>query len=546
MSRSRLTGVLALVAAAVAPAAATAAPIHEKTLDQRRHAGGIVVRHERVTIGGHAGNVTTVSMPRPHRGRVLEPVLPGNIVSDGTATTSAVSRRLARSGTAVAINADLFEYASGQPSGLLMMDGEIFNQPQGGRPALSIGYDGVLTASKPRSTGTIDLGRGRPIPFEVNVKRPRGVVSYDRGWGARIPAGAARSLIGAVATGSVHRRSGAWKARAVLRTTLNRAGGARIPSDVSPRMLFAGYGPVGRRLRAARGRFALRYRIAPLPGDARSAVGGGPILVRGGKLVYRRDANREFSDSQLNPPDARTAVAQLRDGRVLFYAVDRGAGSPGFTVADVARDLHRRGARTAMAFDSGGSTAVSVDGRLLNRPADGYERRVGNMLVYYVPDRRHRRAVGAVSVGRRQPGHRVPSLAVTARKRTRFEIEVTTPRGEVLAVHRGPMRVGVHELDLPEKRMPAGRWELEVFAPRYEDRVVRRFVVTRHPRPAKPAAAEVAVREPAASAKPPAPAPAAVATVADDGSSADWIPAAIAAFAAAALAGFGIASRKRR
>jgi hypothetical protein len=543
MSRSCLLGAVALVVA-VAPAAATAAPIHAKKVDQRRAAGGIVVGHERVTIGGHAGNVTTVTMPQPRRGRVLEPVLPGNVVSDGTATTSAVSRRLARSGTAVAINADLFEYASGQPSGLLMMDGEIFNQPQGGRPALAIDHDGVLTASRPRSTGTIDLGRGRPIPFEVNVKRPRGLVSYDGGWGARIPAGTTRSLIGAVADGSVVRRRGAWKARAVLRTTLNRAGAAQIPPDASRRMLFAGYGPLGRRLRAAHGRFGLRYRLAPMPADARSAVGGGPILVRDGKLIYRRDANREFSDSQLNPPDARTAVAQLRDGRVLFYAVDRGAGSPGFTVADVARDLHRRGARTAMAFDSGGSTAVSVNGRLLNRPADGRERQVGNMLVYYVPDRDHRRAVGAVHVGRRRPGHRVPPLSVTARKRTSFEIDLTMPNGEVVGVHDGRIGVGVHELDLPEKRMRPGRWQLEVFAPRYEDRVVRRFVVTRHPRPVERAAVEVAAREPAPA--PAAKAPAATASAAAGGSSAAWIPAGIAAFAAAALAGFGVASMRRR
>jgi hypothetical protein len=132
--RIALAGLAALLLAAPTADAA----VRRVTTSKQRHPGGIVVRHQRVTIDGRTANVTTVTMPKPGRGRVLEPVLPGDVVSQGTMTTSTASRQLGRYGTAVAINADLFEYASGQSSGMLMIDGELYNQPQGGRPALGV------------------------------------------------------------------------------------------------------------------------------------------------------------------------------------------------------------------------------------------------------------------------------------------------------------------------------------------------------------------------------------------------------------------------
>src|SRR3954454_6532902 len=150
----------------------------------------IQVRHERVTFGHDTSMVTVVTMPRPVGNRVLMPALPGGIVSQGTATVSAVSKSLSRNGTAVEINADLYQYTTGQPSGLLLIDGEVYNQPQGARPALQIDGGGTLHTSRPRARGTLTLPGHQTVPFQVNVRSASGgAVFYDRGWGRVPPAG---------------------------------------------------------------------------------------------------------------------------------------------------------------------------------------------------------------------------------------------------------------------------------------------------------------------------------------------------------------------
>lgn len=488
---------LALAAPAVLlPLAPASAAIRAETLSVKRYARHVVVRHERVTIAGRSSLVTTVTVPKPGRGMVLEPVLAGDMVSHGTATTSDVSRVLGRRGIAVAINADLFEYASGQPSGLFLLGGEIYNQPQGGRPALSGDQEGNLSVSRPRAAGRLTIGQ-RTVPFEINVRRDRGVVLYDHGWGPRAPAGAGRSVVGRVVDAEL-RRARVWSIRGHLRARRSRRGGLPIPSDASPDLLFQARGRAARALaRARRGApMTVRYRVGPLPHRVHFGLGGGPILVRDGRLVYRRDANREFSDDQLNPPDARTAIAQLRDGRVVFYAVDRGAGSPGFTVAQVARDLRRRGAQTAMAFDSGGSTALSVDGRVLNQPADGVERPVGNMLVYYRGDGKVTKPIAAVSVGRRDEGDRAQPISYTLLKGARVQVAVFAPGGRVHTVIDGVEPAGTHRVEIPPAVLRPGRWEVVVTAARFGDEVSRRFTVAKEPAPA-------AVPEPAAAGERP-------------------------------------------
>ena len=388
-----------LLAALLLPTAAADAAVDVKTVKTTKHGGGIVERQERVTIDGRTSDVFTVTMPKPARGRALEPYLPNNIVSAGTSTTSRVTGELKRYGHAVAVNADLFEYATGQPSGLFMVDGDILNQPQGGRPALFMQTDGMLGMSTPKTSGVLTVGK-RKIPFEVNVRRTDGVVLYDYGWGKSVPPGVRHTVTAQPTGGDLFQRDREWGLDGTMRVTASRRGALPIPGRNDSNELLAAYGSAAKALaRVRRGQdVGISYRFGPLPGEVRHGVGGGPVLVQDGTVVYKRSKYGEFSDSQLVPPDARTAVGQYPDGRLVFYAVDEVGGSAGFTVTEVARDLQHRGVDRAMAFDSGGSTAVSVNGRLLNKPSDGYERQVGNLLVYFRPKPAYRKPIGKVTV----------------------------------------------------------------------------------------------------------------------------------------------------
>lgn len=450
---------------------------------------GIDIRRERVTFGDDTSMVTVVTMPRPGGDRVLMPALPGGIVSAGTATVSAVSKRLGRDGTAVAINADLFEYATGQPSGLLLIDGEVYNQPQGSRPALQIDARGTLHTSRPRARGTLRLPDRRIVPFQVNVRSAAGgAVFYDRGWGRRAPAGASASIIGRVVSAQLDDRGDTWRAAGDMRVVQAGKRSLPIPSDSSPDELFQASGAAGHalgRLRPGQP-VGLTYRLGPLAPNIVSAIGGGPVLIRDGRIVFSvAAASREFTSGQLVPPDARTAVAQLRDGRILFYAADLGGGSTGLTIAEVAKDLKRRGAVTAMSFDSGGSTSVAIDGRLLNQPSDGVERAVGNQLVYFVGDRSHAQPVARVTVGERTAGARVPTLSFTTVRAARVSLSFHDPRGRVFIDPDRDVQAGVHPIRLPaDAPLTAGRWQVDVTALGADTDVGASFTVDRATAPA--------------------------------------------------------------
>ena len=91
-------------------------------------------------------------------------------------------------------------------------------------------------------------------------------------------------------------------------------------------------------------------------------------------------APKSFAESR----HPRTAVAKLKDGRVLFVTVDgRQPGvSVGMTLAELADYLLTLGAVDAINLDGGGSTTMVLDGRVVNTPSDpNGERKVGDAIV---------------------------------------------------------------------------------------------------------------------------------------------------------------------
>jgi hypothetical protein len=112
------------------------------------------------------------------------------------------------------------------------------------------------------------------------------------------------------------------------------------------------------------------------------AVGGGPALVRDGKPIAR--SGEALTADQLYGREPRTSIGQRPDGGLVIVAADgrRRGWSVGITNWDLALALIRYGCVTGFALDSGGSTTVAFEGRVLNRPSDpGGERRVGEALV---------------------------------------------------------------------------------------------------------------------------------------------------------------------
>ncbi|MES3021236.1 MAG: phosphodiester glycosidase family protein [Pseudomonadota bacterium] len=104
-----------------------------------------------------------------------------------------------------------------------------------------------------------------------------------------------------------------------------------------------------------------------------TAIGGGPMLVsRGVKQVTAKqemfDAESGVGVAQAAP---RTAVAKLKGGAMLFIVVDgRSSHSRGVTLDELADMLVSLGALEAVNLDGGGSSAMVVNGVVVNRPSD--------------------------------------------------------------------------------------------------------------------------------------------------------------------------------
>jgi hypothetical protein len=136
-------------------------------------------------------------------------------------------------------------------------------------------------------------------------------------------------------------------------------------------------------LRPREDRVLLRYRLTPA--TPYTAVGGYPVLLRGGAVTADVDTAGSASFRGVNP---RTAAGVAADGGLLLVTVDgRQPGhSAGATLRQTAELLRALGAVDALNLDGGGSTTMVVRGaddvlRVANRPSDAAgERPVANAL----------------------------------------------------------------------------------------------------------------------------------------------------------------------
>lgn len=115
------------------------------------------------------------------------------------------------------------------------------------------------------------------------------------------------------------------------------------------------------------------------------AVGGRPILVRGGAILAGVDSGGTFATSR----HPRTAVGIARGGRRVILVTVDGRQKPysdGMTLREIAEAMRALGADDAINLDGGGSTTMVIANAagvpaVVNKPSDPTgERPVGNAL----------------------------------------------------------------------------------------------------------------------------------------------------------------------
>jgi hypothetical protein len=330
-------------------------------------------------------------------------------------TVSAMSRRVA---AVAGVNGGYFA-PSGDPVGLLAIDGELLSESVDGRSALILPPAGPFIAPV-RFRGRVTVnGRSREID---GIDRTRGLIPACGGRGGDRPTIRPNSVLtcgDASELVVLTQRYGARPPReggveAVIRdgrvTSLRPPGSGQVPRAS---VLLTGTGDAARFLRdvalprspaaislrliAGSRTFGLTAEGLPVPppaaGPAASApaavVGGGPRLLRAGRVSvtaaaegFRPPQAPAFFRSFVAGRQPRTLAGVRADGTLLLVTVDgRLPGwSVGMTLPEAARLMRTLGARDALNLDGGGSSTMVVRGEVVNRPADRVERRVSDGL----------------------------------------------------------------------------------------------------------------------------------------------------------------------
>ena len=110
-----------------------------------------------------------------------------------------------------------------------------------------------------------------------------------------------------------------------------------------------------------------------------ATVSGWPALIVGCKPVSPLPGSASFTRA----PHPRTAAGLSKDRKTLYLVVADGrrTGVPGLTLPELATFMAEKlHACAAINFDGGGSSAMWVSDRIVNRPSDGVERQVGDHL----------------------------------------------------------------------------------------------------------------------------------------------------------------------
>ena len=321
--------------------------------------------------------IHVVRGPRPTGLYRLRPVLSNESVVKRE-TVSAMQRRLATQTTEVGVNGDLFAWADGRPSGILLRDGVLVSPPNGGRSSAGITLDGTLDVRRIKFFGTWrGTGQRRALNELNKAPGPNGIALFTSDWGAATP-----RIAGSFAV-TLSPFPAALPNADLFAPVTDVAVNVSTPLAPGTAVLVARGNAAAKLQAEATLGTTVTSRLILQPGweTVADAIGGGPVLVRNGRPVFR--ANEAFTTSLLAPRHPRTAVGQLADGRVLLVAVDgRQAGySVGMTTFEMAQSLVRLGVVSGMGLDGGGSTTLAFEGTVLNRPSDGSERPISTALM---------------------------------------------------------------------------------------------------------------------------------------------------------------------
>lgn len=297
-----------------------------------------------------------------------------------------VSKMVARTGALGGINGDFFQVPyTGDPIGLMVRNGEMISAPI--VPRSVFGWSGdKLSFGLADWLGEVSLDSSTPVPLDgVNEQAGANRITLDTetaGWAfGKAPDVALIVKLDPGTWSPEGSRTG--EVTEVVRDLASRKlmSGLAVVIATGDKTSWLRDAHVGQKIKFTSHATGLDWKTVE------NAVGGGPFLVRDGKVAVDWKAQR-FKDAFATLRHPRSAVGMTADGDLLLVAVDgRAPGlSEGATLNEMAQIMAHLGCTDAMNLDGGGSTCLDLHGQAMNRPSDGSERPVANAILLFEDD----------------------------------------------------------------------------------------------------------------------------------------------------------------
>jgi Phosphodiester glycosidase/FlgD Ig-like domain len=327
---------------------------------------------------------TVIELPAPatSQGALanLGPVLPGGTLTAPTESVPQIEHDDSNTATLIGINGD-FPNANGtRVSGIVVSGGALEHTPSPARSSIGFTASGSMLVGRLSFAGTWQgTGQRRPVAAINQAPGNNQTVLYTPAYGASTPAvaGSSAVVLEPFPTAQVD-----TDLKASVSDVADGSGPTPIPPDGAV-LVATGTAAAKLTAEAPQGtNVTTRLTLPSAWSSVTSALGGGPLLVKGGHAVFH--TTETFDVGDLSARDARAAVGQLADGQLLLVAVDGGhpGSSVGMTNYELAQAMVKLGAVTAAGLQYGNAVTAAFDGTVLNRPKTGAPAKVHEALLY--------------------------------------------------------------------------------------------------------------------------------------------------------------------
>jgi hypothetical protein len=308
--------------------------------------------------------LNVLTAPKPGGLYQLGPVLSRGTVTGAREPLTRIERDVSTGATVAGINGDL-SLKDGTPAGIVVSDGALVRPPVSTRSSIGIDTAGALHVERVRFVGFWKgTGQREPLTGLNQATQPGRVNLFTSSYGGYVPG----------ASGSVEAVLQPFPAAApntdlVAPVVGTGAGGGETIPPNGAVLQATGSAVATLQAEAKVGTsVSVRLVLQPTWDGVDAGLGGGPVLVRDGKAVFR--SGEDFSDALLADRAPRAGIGQLADGRIILVAVDgdQPGYSAGMTSFELAQAMQRLGAVSASAVASEGDVSMAFDGSLLDRP----------------------------------------------------------------------------------------------------------------------------------------------------------------------------------